>query len=54
MPASLIDYCQMLPFSYRIKKAMYFGEVHGIAFPILYGDPCGIRTRECMRERHVS
>ncbi len=22
--------------------------------PILIGDPYGIRTRECMRERHVS
>ncbi len=36
--------------NHTIKKRQLYHELSGL----LIGDPYGIRTRECMRERHVS
>ena len=35
----------------KTKKAILICEND---YSVKYGDPYGIRTRECMRERHVS
>ena len=49
-------------FSFTMKSYLYFGRndtKKAILFyendcSVNHGDPYGIRTRECMRERHVS